>query len=218
MAAGTGVRLGADAPKAFVELGGEPLLVHAVRAFAGLVHATVLVVDPAWIAEAGRVLDVAGLGDTLVCRGGALRQDSVRLGLAACPDGTGVVAIHDAARPLVDVALVERVLDAIGEGWDAVAPAVPVVDTLKLADPGAMVVRRTVDRRGLWAVQTPQAFPVEVLRDAHRRLTEDVTDDLAAVERAGGRVRLVEGSRRNFKITHPEDLAFAAALVHGSAE
>ena len=213
VAAGSGVRLGADMPKAFVQLGGEAMLVHAVRAFRGLVGAVVLVVDGALVGEANRLLRAAGLAGPVVCAGGALRQDSVRRGLEACPVGTQTVAVHDAARPLVDAPVIRRVLETVGDGWDAVAPALPIVDTLKLADPDQMVVEKTVDRRGLWAVQTPQAFPLRVLVDAHERVTGSVTDDLGAVEQAGGRVRLVYGSRRNLKVTHPEDLAFAAALL-----
>jgi 2-C-methyl-D-erythritol 4-phosphate cytidylyltransferase len=163
--------------------------------------------------RAAAALAEAGLPAVTVCAGGPTRQESVALGLTACPAGTVVVAVHDAARPLVSPALVDATVAALTPPWAAVAPALAVVDTLKLVDGGSGEVRRTVDRRDLWAVQTPQVFARDTLERAHRAAAAAVTDDLALVEAAGGRVRLVEGERRNFKITFPDDLVVAEALL-----
>jgi 2-C-methyl-D-erythritol 4-phosphate cytidylyltransferase len=215
VAAGSGERLGSARPKAFVELAGEPLLVHALRALAasGAVHAYVVVVPPEEVDAAAQMASAVVADDPVrVCAGGASRDASVRHGLAACEPETDVVAVHDAARPLVSPDLVQRVIAALEPPWEAVAPALPVVDTLKLVE-GERVLR-TVERSGLWGVQTPQVFRLTTLALAHRDLRESaVTDDLALVELGGGRVRVIEGERRNFKVTYPEDLAMAAALL-----
>ncbi len=214
VAAGTGERLGRGVPKAFVELAGVPLLVHAARALlaAAAVDDVVVVTGDADRARAADLLGAAGLPALAVCAGGSTRTDSVRLGLDACPAGTTVVAVHDAARPLVTPALIDRTVAALGDPWAAVAPGLPIVDTLKLVDPAGGVLR-TVDRAGLWAVQTPQVFARATLVAAHASPAPAVTDDLALVEARGGRVRLVPGERRNLKVTYPEDLDLAEALL-----
>jgi len=214
VAAGTGERLGRGTAKAFVELAAEPLLVHAARALlaSARIDDLVVVAASADCARAAELLALAGLPGATVCAGGATRQDSVGLGLAACPPGTEVVAVHDAARPLVTPALVDRTVAALAEPWAAVAPGLPVVDTLKLTDARGGVVR-TVDRHLLWAVQTPQVFARTTLAAAHRGAAGGATDDLALVEAAGGRVRLVLGERRNAKVTYPEDLHLAEAVL-----
>lgn len=217
VAAGSGERLGAGRPKAMVPLGGEALVLHAVRALrsAATVDAVVVVAGGDRCDEVRTLLHGAGLGVHAVCAGGATRQESVDRGLAACPAGTTVVAVHDGARPLVSPALVDATVSALVEPWAAVAPGLPVVDTLKLVDPAQSDrVVRTQDRRHLWAVQTPQVFGHATLQRVHARLRGTaVTDDLALVEAAGGRVRLVPGERTNFKVTHPEDLVVAEALL-----
>jgi len=211
VAAGAGERLTAGGPKAFVMLAGEPLLVHAVRALgrSAAVTEVVLVVSPGLLERAADALGQAGLGPLAVVQGGATRQESVGFGLAACPPDTEVVAVHDAARPLVTADLVTRTIEALVDPWVAVAPGLPVVDTVKSLDGEGV---RTVDRRGLWIVQTPQVFSLQTLRRLHEGLEGPVTDDLVLVEREGGAVRLIEGDRRNFKVTYPEDLAMAEAL------
>lgn len=211
VAAGSGERLGLGVPKGFVLLAGEPLLVHAVRVMHALGPA-VVVVGEGDVARAEAVLTAAGLSAHAVVAGGATRQESVARGLARVPEDAVVVAVHDAARPLVTPALLERTLAALEDGWDAVAPALPIVDTLKeLA--GEEVVT-TVDRSRLWAVQTPQVFRDDALVRAHAWYdVRGATDDLALVERAGGRVRLVKGERCNFKITFADDLALAELLL-----
>lgn len=217
VAAGSGERLGFGRPKALIDLAGRPLFLHALGALAtcGRVS-TAVIAAPA--GSEGEVEDLAaplsGAMKIVVCRGGASRAASVQRGLAALPRGEEVVAVHDAARALVSPSLIERTIAALEPPWDAVAPALPVVDTLKRVD-GERVVE-TVQRESLRAVQTPQVFPRSVLEAAHARLDPDdlaATDDLVAVERAGGRVRLIPGERTNLKITFPEDLAVAAALL-----
>lgn len=216
VAAGTGERFGGDGPKGFATLAGEPLLVHAVRTFlaCAAIDTVVLVVGPDSLGVATAALDLAGLEVGAVVAGGASRQESVRRGLDACPDAR-VVAVHDAARPLVSGDLVARTVAALVEPWAAVAPGLPVVDTMKLVREGAATggVVRTVDRAGLWSVQTPQVFPMRTLAQVHAGAAGGVTDDLMLVERAGGSVRLIPGDRRNFKVTYPEDLVIAEALL-----
>jgi 2-C-methyl-D-erythritol 4-phosphate cytidylyltransferase len=142
--------------------------------------------------------------------GGERRRDSVRAGLEALPDCEYVI-VHDGARPLVEAPLIDAVLDAARESGAAIC-AIPVSDTVKLSNPPAFV-QATVDRNNLWLAQTPQAFRREILLRAHDTFDLDATDDAALVERLDEPVRIVPGSRRNIKVTSPEDLAFAAALL-----
>lgn len=213
VAAGRGERLGAGLPKAFVSLAGQPMVAHAVDAFvaAGTVDHVVVVVPPDHVERTRHLL-----GDRVtVCTGGATRQESVSSGLAGCPSDVRVVAVHDAARPLVTAALVDRTVAALESPWDAVAPGLPVVDTVKIVD-ARQAVLRTVDRNGMWIVQTPQVSSRATLERVHARIAsaaDAATDDLSLVERAGGRVRLIAGERRNLKITHAEDLALAERFL-----
>lgn len=225
VAGGSGERLGAGVPKALVHLDGRPLLLHAALALARAetVTDTVVVVpenaDEDLVADVRRLLSDGGCADIVLARGGATRPQSVVRGLAAAPgDGDDIVAVHDAARPLVSPALIDRTVRSLVPPWDAVAPGLPVTDTVKQVEGGDAEVVRTVDRRPLWTVQTPQVFRRRVLEAAHARsgvLHERATDDLGMVEGAGGRVRLVAGERRNLKITVAEDLELAAAIVRG---
>jgi 2-C-methyl-D-erythritol 4-phosphate cytidylyltransferase len=211
-AGGAGLRMGpGDVRKQYLELGGEPILLRALRVF--LAHPafeTVVVALPsADMAEPPLFLPD---GVTVVA-GGDTRGDSVRFGLDAVPRSAQVVLIHDAARPLLTRAVVDRVLNAAVAGG-AVA-AVPVVDTLKRAGHDADVIE-TVDRAELWHAQTPQGFPLAMILDAYRRAAQDgvdATDDASLVERYGGRVVLVEGDVQNIKITRPGDLALAEFLL-----
>ena len=217
VAAGRGERMGRERPKAFLELDGQPLVLRAARAFeaAPSVSAIVAVV-PAAEQDAARTL-LAPLGKLLaVVPGGERRQDSVLEGMKAAPDGfEGVVLVHDAARPLVDVELVERVvLEAAQHG--AALPVLPIVDTVKRVHDGA--VAETLDRSELFTAQTPQGFRFSLLAGAYEVAFRDhatVTDEAVAVERCGTPVRTVTGSPRNRKITTPEDLAWAEAVVQG---
>ncbi len=229
-AAGRGERLGPGAPKALRELGGVPLLVHAVRALArSRAVGLVVVAAPAdGVAEVVALLDSHGLDgkDIRVVAGGATRQESVRLGLAAIPEEVGVVLVHDAARPLVPVEVVDTVAAAVRAGAQAVVPAVPLADTVKRVEPnpgGPEPVLDTPERATLRAVQTPQGFDRATLVEVHAKaLTEEsagtadappVTDDAGLVERYGGRVVVVPGHEEAFKVTRPLDLVLAEAVL-----
>jgi 2-C-methyl-D-erythritol 4-phosphate cytidylyltransferase len=144
--------------------------------------------------------------------GGASRSASVRAGLAAVPETADIVVVHDAARPLAGPELFRRVIAAVRAGADAAIPVVPVADTIKRVRGDR--VTETLDRASLVAVQTPQAFRAEALRKAHAT-GSDATDDAALIEAQGGIVVTVEGDRRNFKLTSPDDLLVAAALLSG---
>jgi 2-C-methyl-D-erythritol 4-phosphate cytidylyltransferase len=151
-----------------------------------------------------------------VIAGGRTRQDSVRLGLGVLPDEVDVVLVHDAARPFVPASTIARVLAAIEDGADAVVPAVPVADTIKRVSADGLVLG-TVERAELRAAQTPQGFQRGPLSAAHQyaRMANllDVSDDAGLVERHGGKVVVVEGDARSFKITRPFDLAVAELMA-----
>jgi len=215
VAAGRGERMGADQPKAFLAVAGEPMLLHAARAFAGApsVDGIVAVVPGDRIGAAREILaGVRKLRDVLA--GGERRQDSVLAGLQSVPAGfDGVVLVHDAARPLVEVALIEAVVRAAGERGAAL-PVLPLVDTVKRVRDDRVV--ETLDRNTLAAAQTPQGFRVAVLHRAYKHAFRDgviLTDEAMAVERLGEEVVAVPGSLRNRKLTTPEDLAWAEALL-----
>ena len=216
VAAGASTRM-AGADKLFAPLGGRPLLARALQPFqeSPLVERIALVLSATNI-ERGRALaEEEGIGKlTAVCEGGPRRQDSVRLGLEALGPCDWVL-VHDGARPLADDALIERGLAAARETGAAV-PAVPVADTLKAAAPDG-TVERTLDRSGLWAAQTPQVFRYDLLLRAHREITTEVTDDAAMLEALGLPVKLFEGSAANIKVTAPDDLRLAEALLQAGA-
>ncbi|MFL5918902.1 MAG: 2-C-methyl-D-erythritol 4-phosphate cytidylyltransferase [Gaiellaceae bacterium] len=212
-AAGSGERLGADRPKAFVRLGEQPLLAESLARLdaSGWIDAIVVVAPPGWEEPAILLAEELGCGKVSACvAGGPTRTASVRLGVAEVPADAAAIVVHDAARPLLDDAVVERVLSALNEGWDGAVPALPLSDTVKRVE--AEQVVETLPREQLRAVQTPQAFLAEVLRGA---LTagSDWTDCSAAVEAAGGRVKVVDGDPRLLKVTDDADLDRAAALL-----
>ncbi|MCU0265371.1 MAG: 2-C-methyl-D-erythritol 4-phosphate cytidylyltransferase [Actinomycetia bacterium] len=217
-AAGRGERLGAGAPKALRTLGGVPLLVHAVRALAAAraVGLVVVAAPPEDVAQVRALLDDHEVAaEVVVVAGGATRQESVRRALAALTPDVDVVLVHDAARPLVPVELVDRVAAAVRHGAPAVVPGLPVADTVKRVAPvdGSEQVVETLDRSALRAVQTPQGFRRDVLEAAHAAATDDATDDAGLVERAGGSVTVVPGSEEAFKVTRPLDLLLAEAVL-----
>jgi 2-C-methyl-D-erythritol 4-phosphate cytidylyltransferase len=214
-AAGRGERLGLGAAKAFALLAGEPILVHAVRTLAsGPVELVVVAVPPGGADDAWAVLAGAHDGAALaVVDGGETRSESVRRALSALPDSVEVVLVHDAARPLVPASLVAAVVAAVDAGADAVVPGLPVTDTVKTVDEQGAILA-TVDRRPLRSVQTPQGFRRAVLVSAYAEAGAiETTDDAALVERIGGRVALVPGAPEAFKVTTPQDLVLAEALV-----
>jgi 2-C-methyl-D-erythritol 4-phosphate cytidylyltransferase len=204
VAAGWGERFGG--PKQFSDLGGTRLVDHAVATASAACDAVVVVVPDA--------ADWRGMPVAAVATGGTTRAESVRAGLAAVPPSADIVVVHDAARPLADGDLFAAVIEAVKEGADGAVPGIPVADTLKRVDD--VRVTATVDRMGLVAVQTPQAFRADVLRAAHAGGAE-ATDDAALVEAVGGTVVVVPGDPRNVKVTGPADLMIAAALLEASA-
>ena len=213
VAAGRGERLGGDRPKAFAPLAGLPLLAEPLRRLdeEPLVDAIVVVCPPEWEEQSILVAEDLGASKVSSCvPGGESRSDSVRIGLAEVPEDAAVVLVHDAARPLLPEGVVQRLLDALLQGYDGAVPGLPVVDTMKrvVGD----VVTETLPRTELVAVQTPQAFVAPVLRRA-LGATGEQTDCAAFVEAAGGRVTIVAGDERLLKVTGPADLARAAALL-----
>jgi 2-C-methyl-D-erythritol 4-phosphate cytidylyltransferase len=213
-AAGLGTRMG-GIRKPFLDLAGKPLLLWALRPF--LQHQQVASVavalgeddfkaPPAWLLQADPRIQVV--------RGGENRGDSVRAALAALPDSLDVVAVHDAARPLVTVEIIDRCLAEVGPGRGAVA-GWPAVDTLKEVEWGGRIVG-TPNRDRLWHAQTPQVFPRELIVRAYQEAQEagiTDTDDSALVERIGGEVIMVSGSPFNLKVTRPEDLPLAGLFL-----
>lgn len=232
--AGRGERLGHDRPKALVPVLGRPLLSWALgtlvaapslrRIVVVLPAGEALPADPrAWGLPADAWTDAAGAPRVVAVPGGRERSHSVRAGLAACGDGPDdePVLVHDGARPLVTVALIDACLAAVAEGADAAVAAAPMTDTVKQATPDAggaagPRVERTLDRSRLWAVQTPQVFRRGVLVDALARPDEVLaaaTDDASLVEAAGGDVRIVPAPSTNLKVTVPVDLELAELLL-----
>jgi 2-C-methyl-D-erythritol 4-phosphate cytidylyltransferase/2-C-methyl-D-erythritol 2,4-cyclodiphosphate synthase len=215
-AAGAGVRAGLEVPKQWAQIAGRPLVAHTLERLAACVRvdALVLVVDD--IARAGALLTPFEFSKPMtIVRGGARRQDSVRAGLALAGDAE-LVAVHDAARPLVTPDLVGRVIEAAAE-TGAAAAALPVEDTLKRGDDSGFI-SGTVERAGLWRVQTPQVFRADWLAEAHASADREgweVTDDAALIERLGRPVRLIRGEAMNFKVTTADDIELARRLLAG---
>lgn len=233
VAAGRGERLGAEVPKAFVELHGRTLIEFGIGVITSLPHTGHLVVVVPE-SHAARALELVELvlppgspWEVSVVHGGRERHESVRFGLDALPETVDTVLVHDAARPFASAALFERVIGEVRRTGDSVIPALPVADTLKLVDAEG-VVHETLNRAPLVAVQTPQGFARETLASAHATAgmqsgsepgADAPTDDAQVVQRAGGRVRTVAGELRAHKLTTPADLAileyFLAANVLG---
>ncbi|GAB09701.1 2-C-methyl-D-erythritol 4-phosphate cytidylyltransferase [Gordonia araii NBRC 100433] len=215
-AAGSGVRLGEDRPKAFVDLGGATILartVSSVLAADGLDLDRIVVVVPGELIDAVRS-DLAGIDSAtiVVTAGGDERTDSVRAGLNHVAGD--FVLVHDAARPFTPAAVFHRVVEALRAGFPAVVPGLPVVDTLKRVDDDTVI--ETVDRAVLRAVQTPQGFHADALAKAYLAADGGVaTDDAGLAERAGFGVHVVAGDPDAFKITTPWDLRLARAIAKG---
>lgn len=219
-AGGRGARFGADRPKQLLSLAGVPILQRSVEAFlrSRHVHDVVVALPPGLASNPPEYLK-SGDKAVDVVEGGERRQDSVAIAFARIERRADIVVIHDAARPFVSDALITRTIDAAAEHGAAIA-ALPARDTVKLADlDGA--VRGTLPRQEIFLAQTPQAFRLQVLRDALALSVPgtEATDEAMLAEQAGHAVRLVEGDPRNLKITTPDDLTMAEALVgaRGSA-
>jgi 2-C-methyl-D-erythritol 4-phosphate cytidylyltransferase len=206
-AAGRGERLGADRPKAFAQLRGRPLLAESLERLeaSGWVDAIVVVAPPGWEEPVILLAEELGCGKVVAAvAGGESRAASVRIGVGEVDDEAAVVLVHDAARPLVSDSIVERLLGALGDGWDGAIPGLPPADTVKRVRDGAVV--ETLPRTELAAVQTPQAFVASMLRAAVES-GDEATDCSALVEQRGGLVTVVDGDPRLLKITTLEDLA-----------
>lgn len=215
VAAGSGTRLGAGAPKAFVGLDEHTILRHALSGVFAAPLAQVVIVAPAGREGAALTDALETAGDrrdlVSVVTGGATRQASVAAGLHAVWPDVEVVLVHDAARALTPPAVFERVIAAVGLDAPGVIPVTPVVDTIKRV--AGVDVIAAVDRAELAAAQTPQGFDRAILDAAYRRTDQDFTDDAALVAAAGHRVAVVEGDPRAFKITTPADLERARGLI-----
>ena len=213
--------MGYQTPKQFLPLGSCPLIVHSLRTIQAVpAIREILLMVPAGAEREWRETIVDNYEITKVAQvlpGGPTRQDSVSTGLKHVASGTDIVVIHDAVRPFVSAELLMACIEGARQRGAAIA-AVPVQDTLKRVT--GDLIMATVDRRGLWIAQTPQAFRLPLLREAHRRAAEvgcDATDDAALVEWAGGTVQLVPGDPANVKITRPTDLRYAERLLASAA-
>lgn len=213
-AAGSGGRLGIDRPKAFAGLGGRPLLAESLDRLdrCELVDAIVVAAPPGWEEPSILLAEELAASKVVACvTGGTTRAQSVAAALFEVPVGALVVLVHDAARPLVSDAVVERIVVPLREGFDGAVPALPVLDTLKRVEDG--VVAETVAREGLVRAQTPQAFLAPSLRKAFAGQIAGATDCASLVEQSGGRVAVVEGDPRLLKITTQADLALVESWL-----
>ena len=214
VAAGAGTRLGADRPKAFVALAGRPLLAESLDRLdrSDWIDAIVIAAPPAW--EEPTILlteELAASKVSAVVTGGETRAASVCAALAEVADHAIAIVVHDAARPLVDDKILERVLVPLAEGVEGVVPGLPIADTVKAVSGG--LVSATLDREGLVTVQTPQAFRGDALRAAYAGDLAGATDCASLVERAGGRVRVVPGDPRLLKVTSRADIALVESWL-----
>ena len=217
VAAGSSTRMGTD--KLMLTLGGIPVIVRTLKAVeaAPSVDEIILVTREDMMVPLSQLCQEFALTKvTKVIRGGKTRTESVRLGTLEASGDAQVIAIHDGARPLVTTEIIENAIaQALESG--AAAPAVPVKDTIKVAQKG--VVESTPNRASLFAVQTPQVFEASLIRAALQKALDDgaeLTDDCSAVERLGMKAVLTEGNVRNLKLTTPEDILTAEALLEGS--
>ena len=212
VAAGSGVRLGSTLPKAFANLGGQPLLWHSLEVTASWKRASqiVLVAPPDYLAPAR---DMASKFDSVaVIEGGNSRGASVRKGISELSADTTHILVHDAARPLMPIQVFDRVFECLDLGAVGVAPVVEVVDTLVRQESNS-IVAEALDRSEFRAVQTPQGFDLKILRSAYDALDGEETDDSSVIQKMGHEVRLVQGDPRGFKITYPADLARAETFL-----
>ncbi len=211
VAAGRGTRLGADVPKQLLDLGGRTILQRSVAAFDAVDRVSaVVVVLPAELVESGPALAGASAHPCRFVAGGERRQDSVRLGLEALPAACDLVLVHDAARPFVEPALVDRVI-AAAERTGAAVPAQRARDTIKRVPAGTRTVAETIPRDEIWLAETPQGFRRSLIEalTAQAQSTGEATDDAVLAERAGHQVEIVESGPGNMKITTREDLIAA---------
>jgi len=215
-AAGKGQRMGCHQNKLLLPLGGIPVIIHTLRIFQNIssINRIIMAVNADMIRIFEKLCVDHGITALhRIMEGGEERQDSVRIMVQAAGESDRV-AIHDGARPFLSDTQLEAVL-SIPEGYDGTVLGIPLRDTLKRVDEEGCIIG-TPDRRAFWLAQTPQVFHYGVLREATERACLEslrVTDDAAMVEYYGGRVKMIEGSVRNIKITTPEDLAMGEALL-----
>jgi 2-C-methyl-D-erythritol 4-phosphate cytidylyltransferase len=220
-AAGQGKRMGAGKNKLLLTLEGVPILIHTLRVFEADDECTgiILAISPSDEQQFKSLLKEYGIHKvSSLVNGGKERQDSVYNGLEAVHALDGIVLVHDAARPFIKIDTIHRLVEAAGKDGGAIV-AVPVKDTIKKAANG--VVAETVERSSLWAVQTPQAFRTSVLLEAHNKAMREQfigTDESSLVERIPHPVSIIEGDYDNIKLTTPEDLYFAQAILRKSVE
>jgi 2-C-methyl-D-erythritol 4-phosphate cytidylyltransferase len=213
-AAGSGERLGLDRPKAFASLNDRPLLAEPLERLDGSdwIEGIVVAAPPDWEEPCILVAEELAAGKVAeTVTGGATRSESVRNALAEVPQEASVVLVHDAARPVVTDDVIERLITALGDGWDAAVPALAIPDAVKRIEGEA--VRETLDRHGLVTAQTPQAFVADALRSALAGDVSEAPDCASLVEARGGRVRVVEGDPRLLKVTTQADLELVSSWL-----
>ena len=217
-AGGTGKRMGAGIPKQFLMLDGVPMMLHALRVLErtpGVTEVILVVPKEERDRALSEVVERYGLKKVLkVVPGGATRQESVHHGLNEVDDDVEIVVVHDAVRPFITEDRIERSIEAARRHGGAIV-AVPMKDTPKQAGPDRLI-QRTLDRTELWLAQTPQTFRRALVVEAYRTAAMahvHATDDAALVERLGHKVAIVEGSWENIKITTPEDMILAEAIL-----
>ena len=216
VAAGASTRAGAGELKQLRWIAGKPMLLHSVHTFMARedVVSVVCVLPPQYAGDPPPWIFQCDVERLMIAPGGRTRTESVSNGLDDLPDEASIVLVHDAARPFVEPATIDRVVACVRRGESAIA-AIPVVDTLKEVEDTSARIVRTVSRAGLWRAQTPQGFPRDVIVRAHREAAaarESATDDAALCERLGIPVTVVRGSERALKITDEADFARAEAL------
>jgi 2-C-methyl-D-erythritol 4-phosphate cytidylyltransferase len=213
-AAGSGERLGLDRPKAFASLNDRPLVAEPLERLesSAWIEGIVVAAPPEWEEPCILVAEEVAAGKVAATvTGGASRSESVRNALAEVPEEATVVLVHDAARPVVPEAVIERLVTALADGWDGAVPVLPIADTVKRLD--GDTVTETLDREGLVTVQTPQAFLAHALREALAGDVSVAPDCASLVEGRGGRIRAVEGDPRLLKVTKPADLEAVASWL-----
>jgi 2-C-methyl-D-erythritol 4-phosphate cytidylyltransferase len=214
-AAGSGKRLGLKVKKPFVPLGGKPLVSHAIRAFESTkeIDGIIIAAEPVLTGRFRVLVKRCGFRKVIaVVAGGRTRFESVGKCLAKVPASAEVVLIHDGARPFPEKRLISGAVKA-ARRYGACVTAVPETDTVKLVDTKGLFVRKTLDRRVIYRAQTPQAFSFTLLKKAYAKAAKAATDDSSLVEALGKKVKVLEGSCRNIKVTTREDLRIARALL-----
>jgi len=216
--AGAGTRLHSNVPKPMVEILGKPVCAHTLEAFEQCpgIDSVIVVGHREQLDQLRGIVELYRFRKVVkIIAGGEKRCESVAHGLAALDHDTGIVVVHDGARPLVSRKVIEATVKLCGE-WEAVVAAVPVKQTIKKVNGQDLCVQQTLNRNELWEVQTPQAFKRDILAKAHAENTQDnPTDDAVMVERLGVRVKIVEGEYKNIKITTREDLIVAEHFLKG---